>query len=70
MSEWVDCPICGESDMRGEPEGDGQLIYCTNLNCGSNGGTDYHGVVEAALRVAELVKSVSNSNPSQSGEKE
>lgn len=37
--DWVKCPICGEDDMRKE---DG-IIRCTNLNCGSNGGTNFNG---------------------------
>lgn len=36
--EWVTCPICGEPDMRAEPEGDedGWIITCTNTACPSN----------------------------------
>lgn len=37
--EWVNCPICGESDMRQEKDRDGnKLIFCTNHACKSNGG--------------------------------
>lgn len=44
--DWVVCPICGESDMRLE---DG-MINCTNLNCGSNGGSNFQGA-EAGVTV-------------------
>lgn len=41
--DWVNCPICGEPDMRKEWLGDGEvLITCTNHACKSNGG-DYSG---------------------------
>ena len=36
-SDWVQCPICDEPDMN---KVDG-LIRCTNLCCGSNGGTNF-----------------------------
>lgn len=39
-SDWVKCPICGEPDMRQEPEGEGVLISCVNLACASNGGNN------------------------------
>jgi hypothetical protein len=35
--QWIDCPLCGSTDTRAEPEGeDGWLIYCVNLLCPSN----------------------------------
>lgn len=39
-SDWVNCPICGEPDMRSTPDGDEghRIIHCVNLNCRSNGG--------------------------------
>lgn len=40
MNEYVDCPICGESDMLKEKS----IITCTNLACGSNGGTNFCAV--------------------------
>ena len=40
-SNWVSCPICGESDMHQMVNDDGdKLIECTNHACRSNGG-DY-----------------------------
>ena len=43
--EWVDCPICAESDMRKETDSDGySLIFCVNHNCGSNGGDNFSGL--------------------------
>lgn len=40
-TEWVDCPVCGESDMRKETGEEGAaLISCVNHNCRSNGGTN------------------------------
>jgi hypothetical protein len=39
---WVDCPVCGEHDMRREVvEEEAALITCLNHNCGSNGGTNW-----------------------------
>lgn len=34
--EWVNCPICGEPDMRADREEDGWLVSCVNLGCPSN----------------------------------
>lgn len=47
--DWVACPVCGEPDMRKEFEGDegDAYIYCTNLACVSNGGTN-HAALSAA----------------------
>lgn len=43
--DWVNCPICGEPDMRREEDCDGNaLILCVNHACGSNGGTNYDAV--------------------------
>jgi rubrerythrin len=40
--DWVDCPVCGESDMRREAdEEDNVIITCTNHECGSNGGSNW-----------------------------
>lgn len=40
-SDWVTCPVCGESDMRMESDEHGHaLISCMNHNCFSNGGTN------------------------------
>lgn len=44
-TDWVMCPICGESDMRREVDTYGNaLIHCVNHNCGSNGGDNYCGL--------------------------
>src|SRR6478752_3175300 len=45
MRTWVTCPVCGESHMRVENE----VINCTNINCGSNGGTNFQGVKPMTL---------------------
>lgn len=46
-TEWVDCPICGESDMKKTTdEDDFQLIFCINGNCGSNGGTNINKIID------------------------
>lgn len=38
-TDWVNCPICGESDMRRTTDPDGNvLIDCVNHACKSNGG--------------------------------
>jgi len=43
-TEWVKCPICGDTDMAKTfdpaPEGEEGYIHCTNLACASNGGTN------------------------------
>ena len=40
-SDWVTCPICGETDMHKVTDRDGNaLITCVNHNCASNGGTN------------------------------
>ena len=41
--DWVDCPVCGEPDMRLE---DG-VITCTNLSCASNGGSNHNNLTQA-----------------------
>ena len=39
---WVNCPICGEPDVRREEDKHGNaLILCVNHACGSNGGTNF-----------------------------
>lgn len=38
-TSWVNCPICGCSDMRQTEDSEGnKLINCTNHACKSNGG--------------------------------
>lgn len=39
--DWVDCPVCGEPDMRQETEDFNKIISCTNSACASNGGDNY-----------------------------
>lgn len=35
--KWIDCPLCGSTDTRCDPEGeDGWIINCVNLECPSN----------------------------------
>lgn len=49
--EWVDCPVCGESDMRKETDAEGNsLIFCVNHNCASNGGTNAIRLLEGLGR--------------------
>jgi len=46
--DWVDCPVCGETDMcREVDEDDNPLITCTNHNCGSNGGSNWSALAPA-----------------------
>lgn len=55
MSDWVNCPICGESDMRKETEAsspDISYISCVNGNCGSNGGTNFSALPMEKYRQA------------------
>lgn len=44
-NEYVNCPVCGEPDMRTEvwfEHGERlQLIHCVNHECFSNGGTSF-----------------------------
>lgn len=43
--DWVNCPICGEPDMRKESDEDGNaLIFCVNHGCASNGGGNQDGL--------------------------
>lgn len=52
MSEWVNCPICGDCDMEKTKDGDeGHIIHCTNLECASNGGEN----AEAFLKGKTLI---------------
>jgi hypothetical protein len=40
-TEWVNCPICGDTNTRRELEPGEEnywIYYCTNLACRSNGG--------------------------------
>ncbi len=47
MNDWVDCPICGEPDMKKTTDKDGDsLIFCVNHVCGSNGGDNYDAVIQ------------------------
>lgn len=44
-SDWVQCPICGEGDMRRTSDEEGlSIISCVNHNCGSNGGNNKSGM--------------------------
>lgn len=54
---WVDCPICGGTDMRREPDAETGLgyIFCTNLNCKSNGGGNA-SALEASIAVVPAQK--------------
>lgn len=53
---WVKCPICGEPNMRSEPEGsEGEsIIHCVNLACGSNGGTNFSRVREDVISIPKM----------------
>lgn len=43
--DWVDCPVCGETDMRRERDEEGHpLIFCVNHACASNGGTNMSAI--------------------------
>lgn len=60
-SDWVNCPVCGEPDMRKETDADGNaLIHCVNHGCLSNGARapaqSAGGGETLAARVEELVK--------------
>jgi hypothetical protein len=50
--DWVDCPICGDSDMQRETDQEGHsIINCVNTNCGSNGGDNFNAIQD---RFADL----------------
>ncbi len=39
--EFVDCPVCGQPDMRREVDNEGNaLMLCVNHACASNGGSN------------------------------
>lgn len=38
------CPVCGEPDMKTTIEGNGKLVSCVNLSCGSNGGDNLNNL--------------------------
>lgn len=49
-TDWVNCPVCGEPDMRREEHGEecDAFIFCVNHACASNGGSNADGLVTAA----------------------
>ncbi len=53
--DWVDCPICGEPDMRQTTHDDREhtLIHCCNSNCLSNGGTNASAITHPSASVPE-----------------
>lgn len=56
MSEWVNCPICGDCDMEKTTNADGDsLIHCTNHACKSNGG-DYSLAADHIDEAHKLLK--------------
>lgn len=64
MTDWVQCPICGENDMRSEPDGKRAIISCVNLICGSNGGDNFSGLSsDKLLAIANAVLDVKAEKP-------
>lgn len=54
--DWVNCPICGESDMRREEDAEGNaLILCVNHACASNGGTNADALEKAKRETRDEV---------------
>lgn len=52
---WVNCPICGESDMRREEDRDGNaVILCVNHACASNGGSNSDALPKSRTRQSTL----------------
>lgn len=51
--DWVHCPVCGETDMRMEVEDGNRLIFCTNHNCASNGGTNVEALAHVSPAMVE-----------------
>jgi hypothetical protein len=62
--EWVDCPVCGESDMRKETDGEGNsLVFCVNHSCASNGGLNHSAIaIEPSPALVPEGYEVVNSN--------
>lgn len=50
--DWVDCPICGESDMRKTTSDGNSLIECVNHGCASNGGS--LDMIESEIKIQSL----------------
>lgn len=59
---WVNCPVCGEPDMRRTEDQDGNaLIFCVNHACLSSGGKNNAAIAERADRLqAELGQSLTD----------
>lgn len=50
--EWVNCPICGEPDMRREEDHEGNaLILCVNHACASNGGSNADAILKPKIEL-------------------
>lgn len=60
--EWVDCPICGESDMRKSSDGEKFIIHCVNGNCASNGGTMVHALQTSAQPSDDIRRALADLN--------
>ncbi len=49
--DWVDCPICGEPDMRREEDDDNNvIILCVNHACASNGGSNADALRDTIIK--------------------
>ena len=58
---WVNCPICGECDMRREEDSEGNaLILCVNHECGSNGGSNFDALKRPTKTVATMAQEVAD----------
>jgi hypothetical protein len=56
LSDWVDCPVCGGTDMHKTTDKYGNsLIKCVNHACLSNGGNNYDATPQPTTDISELV---------------
>jgi hypothetical protein len=57
MSEWIHCPICGDSDMKCVHEDDVKYIHCVNGACASNGGNNASALFAKVFGAQKIVDS-------------
>lgn len=56
-TEFVDCPVCGQPDMRREEDAEGcALILCVNHACASNGGSNSDALAKSRGEEEALVE--------------
>jgi len=53
-TNWVNCPICGDSDTECNYDDNIKYIHCTNGACASNGGDNATAFLIANEKALEL----------------